>query len=287
MTAIVEQAREVWEAKRERMTREDWMLLADALIEGKRWCKAHSGKPHNYGGDKGFGRWCREEGFGSVPYRDRHAALQVAEKYREDYLLSHNGIVKHPKAFLAGVNKQRVIDLGQQLKATAVAWLGQHPASTAEEIAEGIGVDADTVRKKASGWFRAGVVSKDTNEDGTVTFSLGRMEPVKQTSITVEDRLILEAASAEKPVATYILGKVAEDMYWLNEMLARELNDGTLLMPQVEVEEQRERFVAWLDSFYSASGRVRTEKADDGVSLTTKGYKTAPLSLRFDLVQGE
>ena len=279
MTTIIEQARAVWEEKRERLTKEDWMLLADALIEGKAWCAEHKG----HGGPKGFGKWCLENGFGSVPNIDRSDAMHIAREHREGYLSYHNDKVTHPRAFLAGIRKQREIELGQHFNADLAAWVAKHPEATSEEIADGLGVDKETVRKRTSSLTGRGVLSKTKDEDGAVRFTLGDGEP-KPKVRSVEDRIAMEAARKELPIPTYLLREIVENMCWLNTMTARELNDGTIMMPQVDLDTQASRFKDWAKSIRFVSGRTEANvepTSNGGLRVWVKPYNSAPISIQL------
>ena len=85
MGNLIEEGRKTWESKKSRMTREDWMLVGQALTEGKKWCAAHPG----YGGVKGFSKWCAENGFGDIPTHDRADAIWLLSDEAKS-LYGHN-----------------------------------------------------------------------------------------------------------------------------------------------------------------------------------------------------
>lgn len=72
-------------------------------------------------------------------------------------------------------------------------------------------------------------------------------------------------------------------MYWLNVMLARDLNGGTTTTVQTTVERQAELFSAWVSSFHDASGRnaVRTRKTDSSIEVSVKPFNAVPLSIEL------
>ncbi len=295
MTTIIEQAREVWQAKHERLTREDWVLIGDALIAGRAWCSENDG----YGGPKGFGKWCKENGFDGIDRHVRAAIIWVCERddERDRYLLD-TGYPKNresPHRFY----QDRLDDLrsedrrsqGQRVLDLVVA----QPGISSIEISEQTGIRSNTVGARLRDMEKNGALARVVDEDDK---TLGwkprapdepKTQPVDKTKAdTVEGQLKAEAKSAGVSVPELLLRKVAENMYWLNVMLARDLNGGTTTTVQTSLEQQAESFAAWAESFHEASGRtaVKTRKTTSSVSVSVKPFNAAPVFVNLQVGVG-
>ena len=283
MGNLIEEGRKTWESKKSRMTREDWMLVGQALMEGKKWCATHPG----YGGDKGFGKWCAENGFDDIPRMDRADAMWLLSKDCQD-LLYHNDTVNlfnHPRVIRAAFRAKKEAELGGKLAEAVSRHLVKHPGSTPNEIAEAVGVDPDLIRKRTWEWERRGLLKKETTDNG-VTWSLGDGKPVEPSKgKSVEDLLIMDAARSGLGVEEHLLRKVAEDLYWLHLMLSRRLAGGSTSMPSTIPDEQAEMFSVWVKSLKSVSGRLGVFKADksDGFRLNLKPYAAAPVGIKLGI----
>ena len=99
MGNLIEEGRKVWESKKSRMTREDWILVGQALVEGKKWCAANPG----YGGDSGFGKWCAENGFDDISRGERADAIWLSTDEAKNLLLNNPtvNLLNHPRVIRA------------------------------------------------------------------------------------------------------------------------------------------------------------------------------------------
>ena len=283
MGNLIEEGRKTWESKKSRMTREDWILVGQALMEGKKWCQSHPG----YGGTKGFSKWCVENGFGDIPKNDRADAMWLLSKECKD-LWHHNdatNLFNHPRVIRAAFRAQKEAELGGKLAEAVSRHLVKHPGSTPNEIAEAVGVDPDLIRKRTWEWERRGLLKKETTDNG-VTWSLGDGKPAEPSKgKSVEDLLIMDASRSGLGVEEHLLRKVAEDLYWLHLMLSRRLAGGSTSMPSTMPEEQAEMFGAWVKSLKSVSGRLGVFKASksDGFRLNLKSYASAPVEIELGI----
>lgn len=283
MGNLIEEGRKVWESKKSRMTREDWILVGQALVEGKKWCASHPG----YGGDKGFGKWCAENGFGDIHRNDRSDAIWLLSKEAKALLHDNHAVnlLNHPHVIRAAFRAQREAELGGNLAEAVTRHLAKNPGSTPNQIAEAIGVDPDLIRKRTYEWEKRGLLKKEATESG-VTWSLGDGKPVEVSKgKTVEDLLIMDAARAGLGVEEHLLRKVAEDLYWLHLMLSRRLAGGSTSIPSTMPDEQAEMFGDWIKSLKSISGRLGVFKADksDGFRLNLKPYASAPVEISLGI----
>lgn len=80
-TLVVAEGTEAWKRikQRARMDREDWKLVGEALLIGRRDNKSN----------QAFGRWCRENGFGDMRPATRADALWLVERWDEVWSVLH------------------------------------------------------------------------------------------------------------------------------------------------------------------------------------------------------
>lgn len=75
-TLVISEGADAWKRikDRARMDRDDWKLVGEALLIGRR---LHPGKKN----DRAFGQWCREHGFGDMHRNTRTDAMWLAENW--------------------------------------------------------------------------------------------------------------------------------------------------------------------------------------------------------------
>lgn len=286
----IEEARHIWEERgASRMTREDWVRLGEVLVAGKAWCAETSG----YGGPKGFGKWCREQGFDGIDKATRSAIIWIIERPEELSSFRYNKYtvnIDNPHRFyqerIAELNSEDRRSQRQQVLDQVIA----NPGISSMEISEATGIRSNTVGARLRDLEKAGTLARDIDEsDNTVGWrpraeDEPKTQPVDKSKLaTVEERLAAEAKSARVTVPELLLRRAAENLYWLNVMLARELNDGSVTTPQVSIEEQAARFGAWADEIQSVSGRtsVTTTRTDEGLQIGFKTFRAAPVTVRL------
>jgi len=296
MTTIIEQAREVWTAKQEKLTREDWVLIGDALVAGKAWCAEHEG----YGGAKGFGKWCKENGFDGIDKATRASIIWIVERpeEREGYLqyTSYTENVNAPHWFYqTRIESLRADDRRSQRQQVFDLVVAQ-PGISSVEIAQQTGIRSNTVGARLRDMEKSGQLARIVDEEDNTQGWKPRANdepktlPVdKSLPATVEGRLESEAKSAGISVPELMLRKIAEDMHWLNVMLTRDLNNGTTTTVQTTLEQQSQLFADWVSSFHEASGRtaVRTVKTESSVTVDVKPFNAAPLSVTLHVEVGD
>lgn len=97
----------------DRMMREDWRLVGEALLIGRAECLSEkTGKLNN----KRFGEWCQSNGFCAVDRRDRAAAVWLAEMW--EAVVAIADITDHnPRHIQAAYKKATALDEQTAVKA--------------------------------------------------------------------------------------------------------------------------------------------------------------------------
>jgi hypothetical protein len=77
-----------------KMMREDWRLVGEALLVGRRKFTTADGGLYK----KGFGQWCRESGFGDIDQRVRTDAMWLAQEWEatQQLLVGRPGLCYPP-----------------------------------------------------------------------------------------------------------------------------------------------------------------------------------------------
>ena len=199
----IEEARHIWEERgASRMTREDWVRLGEVLVAGKAWCAETSG----YGGPKGFGKWCREQGFDGIDRNTRSAVIWIMERpeeLRRFYHHSDDINVHNPRYFYQGRIAELNADDRRSQRQQVLDQVIANPGISSMEIAEATGIRSNTVGARLRDLEKAGTLARDIDEnDSTVGWrpraeDEPKTQPVDKASLaTVEERLVAEAKSA-------------------------------------------------------------------------------------------
>lgn len=155
---LVAQAASIWATKRSKMTVDDWIAVGKALIAGREWCANTKG----YGGDKGFGKWCKENGFRDIQATHRSDAIWLASSEGSDFFFTT--IVKknihHPQAIRAAYRAQNEAAVKDKKSAITGLILDSKKPVTASDIAKQLGVSQHYVSKGLTGWESTGVIER-------------------------------------------------------------------------------------------------------------------------------
>lgn len=289
----IEDARKVWQERgASRMTREDWIRIGEVLVAGKVWCV----KTPGYGGPKGFGKWCKEQGLDGIDANTRSALVWVMEHPEELSLYHHNDVINinNPRSFyqvrIAERRESSKASLTQQVRDLFEG--SSKPLLHNADLATDLGVSTRDASAVTGPLEKAGFLVRETDADGKILGWRKRREDEPRTApaprakaATVEDQLVLDAKAAKTTVPELTLRRVAEAAYWAAHEIARDLNDGTTLTRQVDLEAQTERFNQLLAKLYRVSGRnsVRSTITDNRITVTVKPFNTAPVHVTLTI----
>lgn len=99
----ITEAREAWDRIKtnSKMMREDWRKVGEALLIGRNLFTTANGGLNK----KGFGQWCRDNGFGDIDQRRRTDAMWLAENWDSIHHTVVDSDFNHPTHIRAAYNE--------------------------------------------------------------------------------------------------------------------------------------------------------------------------------------
>jgi predicted transcriptional regulator len=245
----IEQARHLWAEKGSRpgrkpsLTRDEWLVIGEALAEGKAKSKGHPG---------GFKAWRKENGFGAMRGTEMADAIWLAsEEGRQFSTIIVEKSLNHPVAIHAAYRAQKSVDLGMT-HVTAILQAIKSGPKTVDEIAVATGLDTVQIRRRAAELERAGKIERADDKYGLL--AVGR---------TIQEKVQIEADK-----------KLAADLY----RAARSLEDAleNLCNNSKSADDARMRMAAALNDPWISLGVGVKEKVEAGKARRTRTRNIMP-----------
>jgi len=167
----------------DRMMREDWRLVGEALLIGRAECLSEkTGKLNS----KRFGEWCQSNGIGSLPRADRAAAMWLAETWDKVVAaVTAGNITQHsPKHIKAAFLKVTALDEQTALKAMKFYHMADAESASCSPASAGP-ISILTVEIDGAPWFVAADICRVLGRTNP-TMALRALDSDEQTLIRNE-----------------------------------------------------------------------------------------------------